>query len=117
MAFYETVFIARQELTEKQVNELVESFTGIIKKQGGKTLKTEYWGLLSLAYKINKNRKGHYALIESEAPGEAIIELERNMRLNEDVLRYMSVKIKEPSKEASAPLRKDRDDDYQKEAA
>ena len=92
MAFYETVFIARPDLTEAQVKSLIEAFSKIITDGKGKVHKTEYWGLRTLAYKINKSRKGHYALIESDAPGEAVIELERQMRLHEDVMRSLTTK-------------------------
>lgn len=106
MPFYETVFITRQDLTEGQVKELTKSFEDIIKKEGGKVTKTEQWGLRTLAYRINKSRKGHYTLIESDAPGAAIIELERNMRLNEDVVRFMTIKLEELSKGQSIILEK-----------
>lgn len=97
MPYYETVFIARQDLTTSQVDELTESYSKIITDNGGKVHKTENWGLRTLAYKINKNRKGYYVLIETDTPAEALHEMERNMRLNEDVLRYMSIREKELS--------------------
>lgn len=97
MPFYETVFISRQDLTESQVKDLTESLTKILEKEGGKAHKIEQWGLRNFAYPINKSKRGHYTLIESEAPGAALIELERNMRLNEDVVRYMSVKLEKLS--------------------
>ncbi len=111
MAIYETVFIARQDLGTAQVTELTENFSAIIKRDGGKILKTESWGLRTLAYRIKKNRKGHYVLIESDAPPTALLEMERNMRLNEDVLRFMSVRLDEPSKGQSAILDKNREYD------
>jgi small subunit ribosomal protein S6 len=111
MPYYETVFIARQELGAAQVEELTNAFTKILADNGGKVLKTESWGLRTLAYKIRKNRKGHYVLIESETEAPALLETERNMRLNEDVLRYMSVRLEEPSKGQSKILDKNRDDD------
>lgn len=121
MPFYETVFLSRQDLSEAQVAELTEKLTKIIKDQGGKVLKTEQWGLRTLAYKINKSRKAHYTLIESDAPGAAIIELERIMRIEEDVVRSLSVRIDAPSKGPSAIIDKnrDRDNDFNtdKEAA
>ncbi|HRQ60756.1 MAG TPA: 30S ribosomal protein S6 [Alphaproteobacteria bacterium] len=95
MAFYETVFISRQDLGDAQVKDLTEMASKIIKDFGGKILKTEQWGLKTLAYKINKSRKGHYTLIESEATGPAIIELERVLRLNEDVMRFMTIRLEE----------------------
>ncbi|MGH1398764.1 MAG: 30S ribosomal protein S6 [Alphaproteobacteria bacterium] len=104
MPFYETVFIARQDLTDNQVKDLTDRFTKIITDQGGKILKTEQWGLRTLAYKINKSRKGHYTLIESEVAGPAIIELERIMRLDEDVMRALTIRLDAPSEGPSAIL-------------
>lgn len=95
MAFYETVFISRQDLGDAQVKDLTDMASKIIKDLGGKVLKVEQWGLKTLAYKINKSRKGHYTLIESDAPGPAIIELERILRLNEDVMRYITIRLEE----------------------
>ena len=111
MAFYETVFIARQDLTEAQVKDLAEKFAKIVTDQGGKIHKTEHWGLRTLAYRINKNRKGHYVLIESDAPGAAIIEMERNLRLNEDVLRSLTVREEAVSTGPSIVMDKTRGDD------
>lgn len=111
MPIYETVFIARQDMSDAQVKEVTDACEKIIKDAKGKTLKTENWGLRTLAYRINKNRKGHYVLIESDTPADAIIEMERVLRLNEDILRYMTIKLDEPSTGASAILNKDRDDD------
>lgn len=104
MPFYETVLIARQDLNTAQVDELTTLFTDIIKNNGGKILKTENWGLRTLAYRINKNRKGHYVLIESDTPPAALLEMERNMRLHEDMLRYMTIRLDEPSKGQSVIL-------------
>lgn len=104
MAFYETVFISRQDLGDAQVKELTEMASKIIKDFGGKILKTEQWGLKTLAYKINKSRKGHYTLIESDTTGPAIIELERVLRLNEDIMRYMTIRLDEPSKGPSVMM-------------
>jgi small subunit ribosomal protein S6 len=120
MPFYETVFIARQDLTEAQVKDLTEKFSKIITDNGGKIHKTEHWGLRTLAYKINKNRKGHYVLLESDAPGAAVIELERNLRLNEDVLRSLTIREDELSDGPSIIMDKGRynkDEDSEKEAA
>lgn len=115
MAFYEHVFIARQDATPQQVEALATQFAGIIAAQGGKVLKTESWGLRNLTYKMNKNRKGHYVLMNIEAPGQAVHELERNLRISEDILRYMTVRVDELEAGPSAMLRKsddrfDRDD-------
>jgi small subunit ribosomal protein S6 len=93
MPLYESVFIARQDISATQVEALAAKLTGIITEQGGKVTKNEYWGLKNLAYRIKKNRKGHYVLLNINAPANAIHELERQLKINEDVLRYMSVKV------------------------
>lgn len=93
MAYYESVFIARQDITASQVEGLTESFSKLIADQGGKVASAESWGLRSLAYRIKKNRKGHYVLLNIDAPGPAIHEMERQMRINEDVLRYLTIKV------------------------
>ena len=93
MAIYECVYIARQELTAAQAEQLSKDLTKIVSSNSGEIKKQEYWGSRNLAYKIRKNRKGHYTMFHIEAPAGTIEELERNMRLNEDVLRYLTVKI------------------------
>ena len=93
MAIYECVFIARQELTAAQTEQLSKDLTKIVSANSGEVKNQEYWGLRNLAYKIRKNRKGHYTMFHIEAPSSTIEELERNMRLNEDILRYLTVKI------------------------
>ena len=95
MPLYECVFIARQDISSNQVEGLVGQFTGSIEENGGQVAKSEMWGLRTLAYKINKNRKGHYALLNLDAPAAAIHEMERNMRLNEDVIRYLTIRVDE----------------------
>ena len=95
MPLYECVFIARQDISSNQVEGLVGQFTGIIEENGGRVAKTEMWGLRNLAYRINKNRKGHYALLNLDAPAVAIHEMERNMRINEDVIRYLTIRVDE----------------------
>ncbi len=95
MPLYECVFIARQDISSNQVEGLVGQFTGIIEENGGQVAKTEMWGLRNLAYKINKNRKGHYALLNLDAPAAAVHEMERNMRLSEDVIRYLTIRLEE----------------------
>lgn len=95
MSKYETVFIARQDLAPAQVEQLAEKMGKFITDNGGKIHKTDHWGLKTLAYRINKNRKGHYVLFELDTPAAALIELERQMRLSEDVLRYQSIKIED----------------------
>lgn len=93
MALYETVFIARQDLTSKQADDLAKNFAKIVNDNGAEVKRTENWGLRTLAYRINKNRKGHYTLFHIDGPSSAIVEMERNMRLHEDVIRYMTVRI------------------------
>lgn len=106
-AKYETVFIARQDLAPAQVEQLAEKMGKIVTDNGGKVHKTEHWGLKTLAYRINKNRKGHYVLFELDTPAAALHELERQMRLSEDVLRHMSVKIEEFSSERKEQPKRD----------
>ncbi len=110
MPFYETVFIARQDLGDAQVKAITEACEKIITDAKGKILKTESWGLRTLAYKINKNKKGHYVLIESDTAAPAMLEMERTLRLNEEILRYMTIKLDEPSKGPSKPIDKNTDD-------
>ena len=93
MAIYECVYIARQELTAAQAEQLSKDLTKIVSSNSGEIKRQEYWGLRNLAYKIRKNRKGHYTMFHIDAPSSTIEELERNMRLNEDILRYLTVKI------------------------
>jgi small subunit ribosomal protein S6 len=111
MPLYETVFIARQDVSAKQVEDLAEAFGKIVNDNGGKLKNTESWGLRNLAYKIKKNRKGHYTLMHFDAPHKAIAEMERNMGLNEDVLRFMTVSIDKLPKGPSAILKPSSDDD------
>jgi small subunit ribosomal protein S6 len=93
MALYEHVFIARQDLSNAQAEGLIEHFGTVLKDNGGSLVDQEYWGLKTLAYKINKNRKGHYGFMKSDAPSAAVQEMERLMRLHEDVMRIMTVKV------------------------
>ena len=93
MSLYEHVFLARQDISAQQVEALVQSFREILEGQGGSVGKTEYWGLRSLTYRIKKNRKGHYVLLNINAPSKAIVELERQLKINEDVLRYITVSV------------------------
>lgn len=93
--FYETVFIVRPDLAESQVEALGNKYTDLIKEKSGEVAKTEYCGLRSLAYKINKNRKGYYILMNLNCPSEAIAEMERQMRLSEDVMRYLTIRVDE----------------------
>ena len=93
MPYYECVFIARQDVASSQVDALTDRFAEMITEGGGTIGKREYWGLKNLAYRIKKNRKGHYVLLNIDAPSPALQEMERNMRLNEDVLRYLTIKV------------------------
>lgn len=95
MPYYECVYIARSDIAASQVDTLTADLKKIIDDNGGEVTKTEYWGLKSLAYRIKKNRKGHYSLLNLDAPADALKEMERNMRLNEDIIRYMSVRVDE----------------------
>ncbi len=120
MPLYESEYIARPDISAAQVEALTDSLSRILEENGGKVTKNEYWGLKSLAYRIKKNRKGHYSLMNIEAPAAALSEMERNMRLNEDVLRYMSIRVEEHEEGPSAMMQnkggregrgRDRDDD------
>ena len=93
MALYEHVLIARQDLSNTQAEGLIEHFSTVIADNGGKVVENEYWGVRTLAYKINKNRKGHYAFLRSDAPSAAVQEMERLARLHDDVMRVMSIKV------------------------
>jgi small subunit ribosomal protein S6 len=107
MPFYESVFIARQDIAANQVETLTAGFAEIITANGGKVLKTEQWGLRNLAYRINKSKKGHYVMFNLDAPPAAVAEMERNMRISEDVLRFMTVSVEALEEGPSAMLRKD----------
>lgn len=93
MPYYESVLIARQDISSGQVDTIVEAVSGLISENGGQVTKKEYWGLRNLSYKIKKNRKGHYVLLNLDAPAAAVHEMERTLRFNEDVLRYMTIKV------------------------
>ena len=110
MALYEHVFLARQDLSQAQVDALAAQATEIIEANNGKVTKTETWGLKSLAYKIERNRKAHFVLLNIEAPGNVVAELERQTRINEDIIRYMTIRVDELDLELSPVLaRRDRD--------
>ena len=111
MPLYENIFIARQDATAAQVEALTEAFSNIIAEQGGKVTKKEYWGLRSLVYRIKKNRKGHYTLLNIDAPPAAVAEMERNMRISEDVLRLLTVRVDALEEGASAMLQSRARDD------
>ncbi|NTE80927.1 30S ribosomal protein S6 [Agrobacterium tumefaciens] len=111
MALYEHIFLARQDISAQQVDALVEQYKGVIESFGGKVGRIENWGLKSLTYRIKKNRKAHYALMDIDAPAAAIHEVERQMRINEDVLRYMTIAVEAHEEGPSAMMQKrDRDD-------
>jgi small subunit ribosomal protein S6 len=93
MPLYEHVFLARQDLAQAQVDALAETATKIIEDNKGKVVKTESWGLRSLAYRIQKNRKAHYVMLEIDAPAPTVAELERQTQINEDIIRYMTVRV------------------------
>jgi len=112
MPLYEHVYLARQDVTAQQVDELTAQYKGVIEQMGGKITKTEYWGVKSLAYRIRKNRKAHLTLLNIDAPPAALAEVERQMRLSEDVLRYLTVRVEAHEEGPSAMMRKsDRDRD------
>ena len=111
MAYYEHVFLARQDISSQQAEELVAHFKGILEERGGKVEKVESWGLKSLQYRINKNRKAHFSLLNIDAPADAVQEMERQMRIHEDVLRYMTIRVDELDEGPSAMMKRgDRDD-------
>lgn len=101
MPLYESVFIVRQDVTAAQVDALTDAFAKIVGDTGGSIQRREYWGLRSLSFRIKKNRKGHYVLFNLDAPPASIQEMERNMRINEDVLRYMTVRVEKLREEPS----------------
>ncbi len=110
MPLYEHVYLARQDVSAQQVEDLTAHLTGVIQQQGGKVTKTEYWGVKSLTYRMRKNRKAHFTLLNVDAPPAAIAEIERQERINEDVLRYITVRVDELEEGPSAMMRKvDRD--------
>ena len=106
MPLYEHVFLARQDLAQAQVDALAETATNIIESNGGKVVKTETWGLRSLAYRIQKNRKAHYVMLEVDAPAPLVAELERQTQINEDIVRYMTIKVDEHEAGPSAMMRR-----------
>jgi small subunit ribosomal protein S6 len=106
MSLYEHVFLARQDLSQAQVDALAENATKIITDNKGKVIKTESWGLRTLTYKIQKNRKAHFVMLDVDASGDAIAELERQTRMNEDVIRYMTVRVEKHEDGPSVMMRK-----------
>lgn len=114
MALYESVIIGRQDLTPNQFEELTDEFIKIIESFKGLIKKRENWGLRNLAYKINKNRKGHYVLLNIDSSSDAIVEYERLMRLNEDIIRFLTIRISSVD-EKSSPLMNNKSDRYKSE--
>jgi small subunit ribosomal protein S6 len=113
MPLYEHVFLARQDVSAQQVEELTAQFKGVIENMGGKVTKLEQWGVKTLSYRLQKNRKAHFTFMNVDAPPAALSEVERQERLNEDVLRYLTIRVEEHEEGPSAMLRKsdrDRDD-------
>ena len=112
MALYEHIFLARQDVSPTQVEEMTTAFTNLITEGGGKVSKNEYWGLKSLSYRIKKNRKAHYTLLNIDAPHSAVAEMERQQGLSEDILRFMTIRVDELEEGPSAMMQKrDRDDE------
>ena len=111
MPLYEHVYLARQDLSSQQVDELTAQLSGVIGQMGGKITKTEYWGLKSLTYRMRKNRKAHMTLLNVDAPAATLNEIERQERLNEDVIRCLTIRVEEHEEGPSAMMRKaDRED-------
>jgi len=111
MPLYEHVLLARQDVTSQQVETMIDTYKGVIEQNGGRLEKIEMWGVKSLAYRIKKNRKAHFALLNIDAPPAAIAEMERQMQISEDVLRFMTVRVEDLDSEPSAMMQKrDRDD-------
>jgi len=111
MPLYEHVLLARQDVTSQQVESMIDTYKGVIEQNGGRLEKIEMWGVKSLAYRIKKNRKAHFALLNIDAPPAAIAEMERQMQISEDILRFMTVRVEELDSEPSAMMQKrDRDD-------
>jgi len=106
MAYYESVLVFRQDLTESQVKEKATKFENIVKELGGSVKSTEFWGLKNLAYVIRKNRKAHYVMLNIELPGAQITELERRSRIDEDVIRFLNVRVEELSSTPSIMMKK-----------
>ena len=112
MPLYEHIYLARQDVSPQQVEEMTTNMTEVLTQGGGKVTKNEYWGLKSLSYRIKKNRKAHYSLLNIDAPAPAVAEMERQMRINEDIIRFLTVRVDELEEGPSAMLQKrDRDDD------
>lgn len=112
MPLYEHVFLSRPDISTQQVDQLVETYKTVITENGGKIGKTEYWGLRPIAFRMKKNRKAHYTLMNIDAPHAAVAEMERQMRINEDIIRHLTIRVDELEEAPSAMMRRDdrRDD-------
>lgn len=106
MPLYEHVFIARQDLSNTQAEGLIEHFSTVLSDNGGKVVEHEYWGVKTMAYKVNKNRKGHYAFLRTDASSPAVQEMERLMRLHDDVMRVLTIKVDEHAEGPSVQMQK-----------
>lgn len=115
MPLYETTFIARQDISTHDVEKLTETFSQILTENGGKVVKSEYWGLRNLAYLVRKNRKGHYTMLCIDSPYVAVAEMERRMKLHEDVLRNLTIKVDAISDEQSPMMSRSNQDDGDRE--
>jgi len=115
MPLYEHVMIARQDLSNTQAEGLIEHFSSVLSDNGGKVVENEYWGVKTMAYKINKNRKGHYAFLRTDAPASAIQEMERLMRLHDDVMRVLTIKVTEHEEGPSVQMQKRDERDTRRE--
>ena len=115
MPFYEHVFISRQDLSNAQAESLVEHFGTVLADNGGSGVESEYWGVKTMAYKINKNRKGHYAFLKTDAPAPAVQEMERLMRLHDDVMRVMTIKVAAHPEGPSIQMQKREERDNRRE--
>ena len=113
MPLYESTFITRQDLSRQDITKITDGFTSIVEQGGGKIIKNEYWGLRSLAYRIRKNRKGHYNMLAIDAPVAAVKEMERNIGINEDIIRALTIRVDEIEEGPTAMMQQSRSrDDY-----
>ena len=116
MPLYEHIFLARQDVSAQQVEGMIDQFKAVIEERGGSVGRTEYWGVKSLAYRIRKNRKAHFTLLNLNAPPDAVAEMERQMRINEDILRFMTIRVEEHEEGPSIMLQKrERDERRERE--
>src|ERR671911_2568940 len=106
MPLYEHIFMARQDVTSQQVETMIDQYKGVVEQNGGTIEKTEMWGVKSLAYRIKKNRKAHFTMFNLNAPAPAVAEMERQMRINEDILRFMTIRVDALDAEPSVMMQK-----------